>query len=168
MVVTIVVTIDDCKLLIIWCPVTAYCSIMSRLNADVNRTSTRPMMTLTVSSYSLLFYHVQIECGSEQNICSTDDDLDSCPATAYCSIMSRLNAEVNRTSARPMMTLTVSSYSLLFYHVQIECGSEQNICSTDDDLDSVQLQPSVLSRLNADVNRTPGNNQTNLTVGRLA
>ncbi|KAG8309179.1 hypothetical protein J6590_092242, partial [Homalodisca vitripennis] len=56
--------------------------------------------------------------------------------------MSRLYADVNRTSARQMMTSTVSSHSLVFYHVQIECGCEQNICSTDDD-DDVQSQSNV-------------------------
>ncbi|KAG8318790.1 hypothetical protein J6590_105725 [Homalodisca vitripennis] len=180
---------------------------MSRLNVDVNRTSTRLMMILTVSShsplfyhvqieyeckqnihstdddldseqnigltdddldsvqYSLLFYHVQFVCGCEQNIGLTDDDLDSVQYSLLfyhvqfvcgCeqnigltdddldSVQPQLNADVNRASASQMMTLTVSSHSLLFYHVQIECGCEQNIFSTDDDVDSVQSQCNVI------------------------
>ncbi|KAG8280089.1 hypothetical protein J6590_090040, partial [Homalodisca vitripennis] len=58
-----------------------------------------------------------------------------------------MNADVNRTSARPMMTLTVSNHSLVFYLIQNECGCEQNICSTDDDVDSVQSQSNVLGTI---------------------
>ncbi|KAG8270703.1 hypothetical protein J6590_079304 [Homalodisca vitripennis] len=136
-------------------------SVHSQLNADVNRTSARPIMNSTVSSHSLVFYHVQTECGFEQNISSTDDDLDSVhsqlnadvnrtsarPMMMIDSVQSQLNADVNRTSARPMMTSTVSTHSLVFYHVQTECGCEQNICSTDDDVDSVQSQSNVLGTI---------------------
>ncbi|KAG8260628.1 hypothetical protein J6590_092637 [Homalodisca vitripennis] len=113
-------------------PVTARCSIKSILNMDVNRTSARPMMPSAVSSHSLVFYPVQTECGCEQNICSTDDDLDS--VQSQSSVLSC----PNRTSARQMMTSTLSCHSLMFYHVQAECGCKQNFCSTDDYVDSVQ------------------------------
>ncbi|KAG8315692.1 hypothetical protein J6590_066023 [Homalodisca vitripennis] len=96
---------------------------------------------------------LRLNADVNKNIHSTDDDFDSIqsqptyPVTAYCSFLSRLNADMKRTSTRLMMTLTVSSYSLVFYHVQSECGCEQNICSTDDDVDSIQSQSNVLETI---------------------
>ncbi|KAG8309180.1 hypothetical protein J6590_092243 [Homalodisca vitripennis] len=110
------------------------------------------------SSHSLVFYHVQTECGCEQNICSTDDDLD------------RVQSQSS--------VLSLSTHSLVFYHVQTVCGCEQNICSTDDDHYSVQLNAdvnkymcstaddldSVHSQLYADENRTSARQMMTSTV----